>query len=50
MPGRKAGHFRVRMEIRVTVMAGLVPAIHVWFSDARRKTWMAGMNPAMTTG
>ena len=31
-------------------MAGLVPAIHVFGTAQRkRKTWMAGINPAMTT-
>jgi len=29
------------------VMAGLVPAIHV-FCDATRKTWMPGTRPGMT--
>jgi len=29
-------------------MAGLVPAIHVFFVEAWAKTWMAGINPAMT--
>jgi hypothetical protein len=28
------------------VMAGLVPAIHVW--TAARKTWMPGTSPGMT--
>jgi len=31
------------------VMAGLVPAIHVFGSRGKEsKTWMAGMKPAMT--
>src|SRR5690348_11945252 len=30
-----------------SVMAGLVPAIHVLF--AKRKTWMPGTRPGMTT-
>ena len=30
-----------------SVMAGLVPAIHV-FGAARRKTWMPGTSPGMT--
>jgi len=29
-------------------MAGLVPAIHVFAAVQKRKTWMAGINPAMT--
>jgi hypothetical protein len=29
------------------VMAGLVPAIHVF--DASRKTWMPGIRPGMTS-
>ena len=29
-------------------MLGLVPGIHVLMGAASRKTWMAGMNPAMT--
>jgi hypothetical protein len=32
----------------VTVMAGLVPAIHV-FSSAKLKTWMPGTRPGMTS-
>jgi hypothetical protein len=32
------------------VMAGLVPAIHVFFGgQAVRKTWMPGIKPGMTT-
>ena len=30
-------------------MAGLVPAIHVFWGRARRKTWMPGTSPGMTT-
>jgi hypothetical protein len=30
-------------------MPGLVPRIHVLNCMDARKTWMAGMNPAMTT-
>jgi len=31
------------------VMPGLVPGIHVFLSDSiSDKTWMAGINPAMT--
>jgi len=40
------------MESRVLmnfVMAGLVPAIHV-FLDAAAKTWMPGTSPGMTKG
>jgi hypothetical protein len=29
-------------------MAGLVPAIHVFFDYAPRKTWMPGTRPGMT--
>jgi hypothetical protein len=31
------------------VMAGLVPAIYVCFRKARRKTWMPGTGPGMTS-
>jgi hypothetical protein len=31
------------------VMPGLVPGIHVLTHDAKIKTWMAGISPAMTT-
>ncbi len=34
----------------LTVMAGLVPAIHALPSCTRQKTWMAGTGPAMTVG
>nr|GAJ32042.1 hypothetical protein BDOA9_0112270 [Bradyrhizobium sp. DOA9] len=34
------------MAARMTVMPGLVPGIHVSWSD--KKTWMAGSSPAMT--
>jgi hypothetical protein len=30
------------------VMAGLVPAIHVFLLSADRKTWMPGSRPGMT--
>jgi hypothetical protein len=30
------------------VMPGLVPGIHVFLIETRRKTWMAGPSPAMT--
>jgi hypothetical protein len=30
-------------------MPGLVPGIHVFFRELPQKTWMAGINPAMTT-
>jgi hypothetical protein len=29
-------------------MAGLVPAIHVFSSDNRSKTWVTGTSPVMT--
>jgi hypothetical protein len=29
-------------------MLGLVPGIHVLTTRQQRKTWMAGINPAMT--
>ena len=32
----------------VTVMAGLVPAIHA-FASAQLKTWMPGTSPSMTS-
>jgi hypothetical protein len=32
----------------ISVMPGLVPGIHVFLVESR-KTWMAGINPAMTT-
>jgi len=35
------------MEASVFVMPGLVPGIHV-FGATSGKTWMAGINPAMT--
>jgi hypothetical protein len=31
-----------------TVMAGLVPAIHVLRSAAKNKAWMPGTRPGMT--
>jgi hypothetical protein len=30
-------------------MAGLVPAIHVFYAIDRAKTWMPGIKPGMTT-
>jgi hypothetical protein len=30
------------------VMAGLVPAIHVFLQQETRKTWMPGTRPGMT--
>jgi hypothetical protein len=30
-------------------MAGFIPAIHVFFDSAERKTWMPGTRPGMTT-
>jgi hypothetical protein len=32
----------------ISVMAGLVPAIHVFFSISTVKTWMPGTSPGMT--
>jgi hypothetical protein len=32
------------------VMPGRVPGIHVFLTQTRRKTWMAGTSPAMTKG
>jgi hypothetical protein len=32
------------------VMAGLVPAIHVLQTLKKRKTWMPGRRPGMTSG
>ena len=63
MPGLKPGIFiwviatplgrphRKNIPVSVgkdSVMAGLVPAIHVCSCVLDRKTWMAGINPAMT--
>ena len=31
------------------VMAGLVPAIHVFLLEVARKTWMPGTRPGMTS-
>jgi hypothetical protein len=31
-----------------SVMAGLVPAIHVFLATTVRKTWMPGTRPGMT--
>src|SRR5712692_7268524 len=31
------------------VMSGLVPGIHVFTKFVRRRTWMAGTSPAMTS-
>jgi hypothetical protein len=37
------------MDGEFLVMPGLVPGIHVFLSDSiSGKTWMAGINPAMT--
>jgi hypothetical protein len=36
--------------IRSFVMPGLVPGIHAFVGAERKKTWMAGTSPAMTTG
>jgi hypothetical protein len=35
-------------ELPVTVMAGLVPAIHA-FASEQLKTWMPGTRPGMTS-
>jgi hypothetical protein len=35
--------------LNLSVMAGLVPAIHVFFI-ASPKTWMPGTSPGMTRG
>jgi hypothetical protein len=37
-----------RKEIRFCVMAGLVPAIHVFLGFGESKTWMPGTRPGMT--
>jgi hypothetical protein len=48
------GLFRDRSDINKSVltmgfvMAGLVPAIHVFPEDEARKTWMPGTRPGMT--
>jgi hypothetical protein len=34
--------------MRFLVMAGLVPAIHVFVAIGKRKTWMPGSSPGMT--
>jgi hypothetical protein len=36
--------------IRSSVMAGLVPAIHVFLRGFGLKTWMPGTSPGMTAG
>jgi hypothetical protein len=36
------------MTLFLFVMAGLVPAIHVFSYAIAAKTWMAGTSPAMT--
>jgi hypothetical protein len=35
-------------ELRFIVMAGLVPAIHVFVFQGQLKTWMPGTGPGMT--
>jgi hypothetical protein len=35
--------------MRMVVMAGLVPAIHVFDVVPRLKTWMPGTRPGMTS-
>jgi hypothetical protein len=32
----------------ILVMPGLVPGIHEFAEDGKKKTWMAGTSPAMT--
>jgi len=42
----KAAKIAGRIDV---VMAGLVPAIHVFLVGARRKAWMPGTRPGMTS-
>ena len=42
-----SGSNRLKM-IRFFVMAGLVPAIHVFLGLSAAKTWMPGTRPGMT--
>ena len=56
--GRPAGRIRRAVDDRrvmakgvpSSVMAGLVPVIHVLLFAARKKTWMPGTRPGMTKG
>ena len=45
-PAQQVG--RIRNPLGHLVMAGLVPAIHVFLTCIGHKTWMAGPSPAMT--
>jgi hypothetical protein len=36
--------------LKLFVMAGFIPAIHVFFGRGVVNTWMAGTSPAMTSG
>jgi hypothetical protein len=36
------------MEGRYVVMAGFIPAIHVFAINSQKKTWMPGTRPGMT--
>jgi hypothetical protein len=38
----------LQAQIRRVVMAGLVPAIHVFLCGTYLKTWMPGTRPGMT--
>ena len=38
----------VELTHNFSVMAGLVPAIHVFLCDSRFKAWMPGTRPGMT--
>jgi hypothetical protein len=42
------GHRGFALQFDNVVMAGLVPAIHVFTLGERRKTWMPGTRPGMT--
>ena len=46
-PARDHDADRVFQGVNITVMAGLVPAIHV-FAAEESKTWMPGTRPGMT--
>jgi hypothetical protein len=45
---RPEAGFSKSCAIHHLVMPGLDPGIHVLLVDQRRKTWMAGLSPAMT--
>jgi hypothetical protein len=38
----------IRARYTHSVMAGLVPAIHVFLAEGMTKTWMPGTRPGMT--